>query len=394
MRVGVDVKNKTRLIFISAIVGVLAVLGAVAMSDGVMSRLGLKPALQKIEYPDYTSTAGGPLQIVEVAPGDSAEKIGASLTSLDVVKSAGAFASSVDTVPALKVIQPGYYQVHSRISGVQAAREMVNPANRVGFLDIKPGQKLFDTVVVGGKVEPGIYTQISQASCIGLAEQAVCQSPQEIAGAVAAATAQQLNVPDWAVEKVTQAPDPARKIEGLIAPGVTNFNPSLPTVEGIAQIIAASVKVWDKAGISQAGDAIGTSVYDGLVAASLVEKEGRHAEFGRIARVIANRIAKPMKMEFDSTVNYDLADQEVATRTVDRQTVTPWNTYASEGLPATPIGSPSVEALTAVIAPTPGPWFFFVTVDKQGTTEFSETFEQHLQLQQQALDSGVLDSER
>lgn len=101
-----------------------------------------------------------------------------------------------------------------------------------------------------------------------------------------------------------------------------------------------------------------------------------------------------MRLEFDSTVNYDLPTVEVATGDSARQRVTPWNTYAKDGLPDTPIASPSLDAITAMENPAEGNWLFFVTIDDDGTTVFNDTFEQHLEDTQRAYESGILDSRR
>ena len=41
--------------------------------------------------------------------------------------------------------------------------------------------------------------------------------------------------------------------------------------------------------------------------------------------------------------------------------------------------------------PAEGNWLFFVTVDDQGTTVFNDTFEEHLEDVDRALESGILD---
>ena len=136
------------------------------------------------------------------------------------------------------------------------------------------------------------------------------------------------------------------------------------------------------------------SPYELLIAASLVEREAPAGEFDKVARVILNRLDAPMRLEFDSTVNYGLPSVEVATTDEDRARVTPWNTYAKDGLPETPIASPSIEAIEAMENPAEGNWLFFVTVDKDGTTVFNDTFEQHMADTVRAIESGVLDSQR
>ena len=83
------------------------------------------------------------------------------------------------------------------------------------------------------------------------------------------------------------------------------------------------------------------SPYEMLIVGSLVQKEAQPADFAKVARVIYNRLASDYdRLEFDSTVNYPLDRQEVATTDEDRAKETPWNTYAKTGLPATPICSP------------------------------------------------------
>jgi UPF0755 protein len=136
------------------------------------------------------------------------------------------------------------------------------------------------------------------------------------------------------------------------------------------------------------------SPYDILVVASLVQQEANVSDFAKVAQVISNRLHEHRKLEFDSTVNYPLDRREVATTDVDRAQRTPWNTYMAEGLPATAICSPGVDALRAAEHPAPGDWLYFVTIDAQGTTLFTRDYQQHLANIELAKRNGVLDSAR
>ena len=136
------------------------------------------------------------------------------------------------------------------------------------------------------------------------------------------------------------------------------------------------------------------SPYDVLAVASLVQREAKPQDFAKVARVIYNRLAEHRTLEFDSTVNYPLDRREVATTDADRAQQTPWNTYVSEGLPATPICSPGADALRAAEHPEPGDWLYFVTIDAQGTTLFTRDYQQHLANIELAKRNGVLDSAR
>jgi len=134
---------------------------------------------------------------------------------------------------------------------------------------------------------------------------------------------------------------------------------------------------------------------DIIKVASIAQAEGRSASnMAKIARVIYNRLQAHQKLEFDSTINYPLDRQEVATTDADRGRNTPWNTYVNEGLPKTPICSPGEQALAAAERPEPGDWLYFVTVDMQGTTLFTRDYQEHLANIELAKRNGVLDSAR
>jgi UPF0755 protein len=66
----------------------------------------------------------------------------------------------------------------------------------------------------------------------------------------------------------------------------------------------------------------------------------------------------------------------------------------SQGLPATAICSPGIDALHAAEHPEPGDWLYFVTIDAQGTTLFTRDYKQHLANIELAKRNGVLDSAR
>src|SRR5699024_2258163 len=155
-----------------------------------------------------------------------------------------------------------------------------------------------------------------------------------------------------------------------------------------------SAAAFRAGGILDSGEQSGLSPYETLVAASLIEREAPPNDFPKVARVIVNRLDKGQKLQFDSTVNYALDRQEVATTDADRARETPWNTYAMEGLPATPISAPGDKALQAAENPAAGDWLYFATVDKNGTTVFTDNYDEHLANIEKARESGVLDSGR
>lgn len=138
----------------------------------------------------------------------------------------------------------------------------------------------------------------------------------------------------------------------------------------------ANLKLATKA-VADGGKAHGMTPYQTATLASVIEAEADDpADMGKVSRVVHNRLAKSMPLQMDSTINYALGRNTVDTTLADTRIDHPFNTYARQGLPPTPIDSPGLRAMAAAVAPTPGDWLFFVTV-KPGDTRFSATYEEH-----------------
>ncbi|CAN5646869.1 endolytic transglycosylase MltG [soil metagenome] len=333
--------------------------------------------------------------VIEVHDGDSTTAIGQTLVDSSVVATVQGFVEAAATSSEIQAIQPGFYKVRTEIPAAGAVARLADPANRVGKLTIPEGRQLDDmTDVSSGAVTAGVLTLIAEATCTDLDGQQSCVSVDDLRNAAAADSPEMLQIPGWAIEPVNAMGSDHRRLEGLIAAGTWNVDPSASSADILASLISASGIRYESGGLLDTASAMNISPYDVLVVGSLVQRESLPQDFPKVARVIYNRLADNRKLEFDSTVNYSLDRQEIATTDADRAQVTPWNTYASVGLPATPICSPSEAALAAAERPEPGDWLYFVTIDMQGTTLFTREYEQHLASIEIARRNGVLDSGR
>lgn len=333
--------------------------------------------------------------VVEVHSGDSTTAIGQTLQQQNVVSSAKAFVEAATGNQAIAAIQPGFYKLRTEIPASGAVTRLADPKNRVGQLVIPEGRQLDDVAdVKTNAVTDGIFTLISKASCVDIDGDHRCVPAGDLKNVAGTADLAALAVPSWASAPVTAMGPDHRRLEGLIAPGSWNVNPSGSPQDILTSLIKASSAQYEANGLLDAAATTHLTPYQILVVASLVQREAKPQDFAKVARVIYNRLAEHRKLEFDSTVNYSLDRQEVATTDADRARVTPWNTYASEGLPATPICSPGQPALAAAENPAPGDWLYFVTIDLQGTTLFTRDYEQHLANIELAKHNGVLDSAR
>jgi UPF0755 protein len=343
---------------------------------------------------DYTG-AGKRDIVIQIQAGDSTTMVGETLHNQGVVATVRAFVNAAHGNTAITSIQPGYYRIRTEIPAATAVARLADPNNRVGRLVIPEGRQLDDTTdMKTNKVNPGILSLISRATCVDLDGDRRCVSVDDLRAAATNSTPTVLSVPPWAVEPVTELGNDHRRIEGLIAPGTFNVDPSASAQSILANLISAGAVEYMQSGLVDTAQGMRLSPYDILVVASLVQQEANSQDFAKVAQVIYNRLHNHHTLEFDSTVNYPLDRREVATSDADRAQRTPWNTYVSQGLPATAICSPGIDALHAAEHPEPGDWLYFVTIDAQGTTLFTKDYKQHLANIELAKRNGVLDSAR
>lgn len=338
---------------------------------------------------DFEGQGTGESVFIQVEKGDSVDSLSAELVEKGIVASRGALMQKAAEInPSL---HPGHYALKQEMSSEAALKTLSDQSARRGVVDIPNGTTLQDVKVVGGATRPGIYSLVAAQTCD---PENKCVSAAELQTVAANEDPAALAVPAWAVAKVQAHRGDAKRLEGLIAPGIHFFDPSESPVEILKTLLSSSQVTYEQTNLLAMANSVRLSPYDLLTAASLVEREAPENDFAKVARVILNRLAKNMPLQFDSTVNYAIPEVEVATTNADRRRETPWNTYAKKGLPETPIASPGLKAVQAMENPAPGDWLYFVTIDKDGTTVFNADFAKHEEAIEISRANGVLDSRR
>ncbi|WP_111765204.1 endolytic transglycosylase MltG [Nakamurella deserti] len=337
--------------------------------------------------------AGTTETVVRVNANDGSRQIGTALFDAKVVASVEAFVADADGDDGMRGIQPGYYKVRQGASASAAVAALLDDQNRVGRIDLIPGVTLADTrTPTGETASPGYVTQITQAACVPLNGVADCFTTDELWQQIRTADVASMGLVDWAVQRVAANPDLDHRLEGMIAPGVYNIPPTDDPAVVLRYLLGASAVYWNTSGIStQAAGANGDDPYELAVIASLIEREAITGDMGKVSRVIQNRLGVPMRLQLDSTVNYARNESQIATTEADRLDAgSPYNTYAHEGLPPTPIGGIGPDALAAALRPADGDWLYFVKVNpKTGQSCFSATLEAHNACVEQARAAGV-----
>jgi UPF0755 protein len=331
---------------------------------------------------------GGATVVVQVADGATGAQIGGALQRADVVKSVEAFTRAAASEPRIRAVQPGYYLMRNQMSGDAAVARLLDPATRVGQLEIRGGVQLDDTSNPDGSTVPGVLSLISNATCAELGGQRQCVSVDDLRSTMSDADLTELGVPSWARDDVAKA-EPRRRLEGLLVPGVYDVKPGAPALDALQGLLSASVTRLESDGLVSGAREIGYTPYKVLIVSSLVEKEGITADMPKVARVLYNRLGAGQRLQLDSTVNYPLDLQALRTNANDRAKPGPYNSYAVAGLPPTPIAAPGKAAIEAALAPADGPWQYFVRCQPDGASCFAETLEEHNQNVAEAVANGA-----
>jgi UPF0755 protein len=325
--------------------------------------------------PDYEGD-GGANVVVQVEQGATTTQIGAALRRSDVVKSVEAFTTAAADEPRIRSVQPGYYRMRAQMSGQSAVSLLLDPASRVGQLEIRGGVQLDDTSNPDGSVVPGVLSLIAEATCAELDGQRRCVTTEELREAMSTADLAELGVPAWAREEVARA-EPRRRLEGLLVPGVYDVAPGTPALDVLRGLLATSVTRLEADGLVSGAREIGYTPYKVLIVSSLVEKEGITPDMPKVARVLYNRLGSGQRLQLDSTVNYPLDLQALRTNANDRARPGPYNSYAVAGLPPTPIAAAGNDAIQAALSPADGSWQYFVRCKTDGSSCFAETLNEH-----------------
>ena len=173
--------------------------------------------------------------------------------------------------------------------------------------------------------------------------------------------------------------------EGYLFPD-TYLIPKDATADTVISILKNNFNNKFSSEIKQRIAQLGLTEKEGLIIASLVEKEGRtDTDRPIIAGIILNRLDIGMKLDIDATIQYALGYQpEEKTwwkknlTENDKLINSPYNTYRNAGLPPTPICNPGLSSITAVSNAKTNTSYLYYMHDNKGRAYFAETLEQHI----------------
>ncbi|WP_273341195.1 endolytic transglycosylase MltG [Alloiococcus otitis] len=195
------------------------------------------------------------------------------------------------------------------------------------------------------------------------------------------------NYPDLLGETADRD-DTRYKLEGYLYPATYEYTEedSLETIVG-RMISQMNAVVEPHLSDIEASD---FTVHEILTLASFIEREGITDEDRQvISGVFHNRLDLGMMLQTDVSVTYALGQHQERISYDDLEVDSAYNTYQHTGLGPGPVNSPSANSIDAAVNPVETDYLYFLADLETKEVYFSETYEQHLEYQNQYLkDNG------
>ena len=172
--------------------------------------------------------------------------------------------------------------------------------------------------------------------------------------------------------------------EGYLFPD-TYLIPKDATIEKIISIFTANFEKKYTSELQNKVKSLGLTERQGLILASLVEKEAKFPEDKKkVAGIIFKRFKDDWMIQIDATIQYALRYQKKEKTwwkkdlTIDDINVdSTYNTYKYKGLPPAPICNPGLESLEAVANADVNTKYWYYISDKKGNMHYAVTLEEH-----------------
>ena len=329
-------KRRRRRAIVTVLLFVVVVVGGVGGAY-----VGLAPTIAKLRAPkDYTGQGTGEVR-VKIPAGASGRSISKVLADAGVVKTQVAFVKAWTADKQASSIQPGTYRLHKQMSAAAAITLLLDPKSKLTVsVTIPEGARAKYVFAVLAKQldkPQADFTKASTSGAIGL--------PAAAKG----------------------------HPEGFLFPATYEFEPDTTATEALGAMVKRGSAAYTDLKIPA------SRLRAVVTTASIIQAEAGDKKYmGKVSRVLANRLTKDYPLQLDSTVSYAVQKFGITTSQAQRASTSRFNTYRYAGLPAGPISNPGEDALRAALSPTPGKWFYFVTVNPDtGETKFAVTAAQH-----------------
>ncbi|HEY2553027.1 MAG TPA: endolytic transglycosylase MltG [Streptosporangiaceae bacterium] len=301
-------------------------------------------------HANFTGSGSGTV-FFQVKPGDGPDQLAPELVHDGVIAAAAPFIAAADASNSTASLQPGYFRLHKHMSATAAYTALINPKSAVqANVTLPEGLRAVNVVRTLGAHSkiPGTSFSISESQY-----------------ASALKDTKALGLPSYANGNP----------EGYLFPATYPVTPGSTATTVLQAMVARFKEEAASVNLPKWAKKDHFTEAQLITEASLIQAEGgRVSDFGKIARVIDNRLVQGINLRLDSTVFYALHQYGIAATAQDLTVNSPYNTYTHPDLPPGPIDSPGDAAIKAALHPATGNWLYFVTVNpKTGLTKFTDS---------------------
>ncbi|WP_313813831.1 endolytic transglycosylase MltG [Glutamicibacter sp.] len=338
-------KRKRNLVMVAVVLIFALVVGG--------SIFTVQSLVKQFNPDDYAGPGGATVEFT-VEDGWGVKVISRKLEDADIVADDKLFSQAVeDSTASSKVIHPGTYLLRQQMPAADAADELINNRpDKVFYVALKSNLRL-----------PAALQEIADGSGLKIDELTKLANDPKKFG----------------------LPAEVKNLEGWLHPGEYRF-----ALDSSAQDVLKTLVDATKKSLQDAGQKDLSKGYRALKIASIMQAEATPNDYATVAGAIENRLHPSNKetggrLEVDSSVIYGLGRYTLQFSSDERRDkANAYNTYVHPGLPPTPIGSPSGDAIKAAVNPESNNYYYWVTVNTQtGETKFASTYAEHQKNQAQ-----------
>ena len=332
---------------------VCAVIAAIVGGVSVLVRkLNAREQAQTVRTEEATDWPGPGYGSVEftIETGESAASVGEHLAQKKIVASAQAFTQAVEDADAGNKIKPGTFTLKYRMSAKDVVAIVIDSSQAKGLIEVTASDRISDVIASAAAESKTISKQDLQTVLNGNGGGIL---PAEAHG----------------------------KFEGWLQPGTYDPKSYTSARQLVADMVKKRIAFLNalKVPTGQERERI-------LTIASIIGGEvNRQEYYGKVSRVIANRLSKNMSLGMDSVLAYgnNVRPSQITQSMIEDES-NAYNSRIKKGLPPTPINQPDKAMIEAAMHPDNGSWLYFVTVNLDtGETKFTDNEEQFQQYAQE-----------
>ena len=300
----------------------------------------------------------------EVKSGSSLTRVANNLETAGLVRNRSVFKYYADFLGFGQKIQSGTYQLNKAMTMREIAEQLAAGDGTPLVRNI--------TIIEGWTVE-NIAAYLAREGVIPdeAAFLSLCRTGFDFAGY-------------YYIADVLATPNAGQRryaLEGYLAPNTYEIYTAATPEDIVKKLLSQTEAVFSDAWHDRMEE-LNMTMDQVITLASMIEKEAKQSDFGRVSAVFHNRLRAGMTLGSDVTVKYATGTARMSLTSSDLAVDSPYNTYRRAGLPLGPICNPSSEAIRAALYPdeefVAQNYLYFCSKDPDtGELYFSRTLEEH-----------------